>query len=196
MTVFDEKYWTSRYNTGQTQWDAGEITTPLKEYFNSLKNKDIEILIPGGGNGYEAAFLHKNGFKNVFLLDISAVPLKNFRNKHPDFPAGHLLHEDFFKLKGAFDLVVEQTFFCALHPENRREYAKKTAELLKPGGHLAGVLFDGQFNQAGPPFGGNKEEYQTYFEPYFTIRKLERCYNSIEPREGRELWINIVAQSV
>ena len=192
MIAFDEKYWSSRYNNGQTQWDAGKITTPLKNYFDQILNKELEILIPGGGNGYEAAYLHEKGFKNVFLLDFSPVPLENFRRKYPDFPVEHLLQQDFFNLGKRFDLMVEQTFFCALNPGLRSRYAKKAAEILKPGGKLVGVLFEGPLNETHPPFGGSKEEYLNYFEPYFSIQKMESCYNSIKPRQGRELWIDLV----
>lgn len=190
MLDFNEKYWTDRYLQGQTQWDAGQITTPLKEYFDQLHDLDMKILIPGGGNGYEAAYLHAQGFRQVFLLDLSPVPLASFRSRHPDFPEEHLLLQDYFKLEDGFDLIVEQTFFCALHPSQRAAYAQKASELLKTGGHLVGVLFDAPLNKDFPPFGGTREEYQTYFRPYFTIHKLEPCYNSIKPRAGSELWID------
>jgi methyl halide transferase len=91
MSVFNENYWTSRYQEGQTQWDAGAITTPLKEYFDQLENKNLKILIPGGGSGYEAAYLHGLGFSQVYLLDLSPLPLQQFGQRHPHFPAEHLL---------------------------------------------------------------------------------------------------------
>ena len=194
MIAFDEKYWSSRYKTGQTQWDAGKITTPFKTYFDQIQNKDLEILIPGGGNGYEAAYLHENGFRKVYLLDFSPVPLENFKNMHPDFPAEHLLQQDFFDLDQKFDLMVEQTFFCALDPDLRGKYAKKAAEVLKLGGRLVGLLFEGPLNESHPPFGGTKEEYLNYFEPHFSIQKMESCYNSIKPRQGKELWIDLVVK--
>lgn len=194
MSVFNEKYWTNRYQSGQTQWDAGRITTPLKEYFDTLHDRSIKILIPGGGNGYEAEYLHQQGFDQVYLLDLSPLPLESFQRRNPEFPAAHLLEDDFFHLQDGYDIIVEQTFFCALHPSERPAYARKAYELLKPGGRLVGLLFEGTLNTVHPdqpPFGGIKEEYQQYFEPYFKIHKLGRCYNSIKPRAGRELWINL-----
>ncbi len=193
MTTFDEKYWTNRYHTCQTQWDAGGITTPLKAYFDNFEDKEARILIPGGGNGHEAAYLHEQGFKNIFLLDFSAVPLQNFQQRFPHFPTDHLLEQDFFSLADTFDVVVEQTFFCALHPDQRPAYARQMARILKPGGHLTGLLFEMPFTaESGPPFGGNREEYLRYFTPYFEILKLEPCYNSIKPRQGKELWMDLV----
>lgn len=193
MTQFDEKYWTGRYQQGQTQWDVGEITTPLKEYFdNILINKDLRILIPGGGNGYEAAYLHHKGFEQVYLLDISPLPLQQFAARNPNFPKKHLLQEDFFKISETFDLMVEQTFFCALDPRQRPAFAKQAASILNSGGRLVGLLFDARLNDAHPPFGGTKEDYLPLFEPYFNIHKFEQAYNSIKPRAGRELWIDLV----
>ena len=187
----DENYWSDRYLKQQTQWDAGEITAPLKEYFDQIVNKDIKILIPGCGNAHEAAYLHKMGFSNVFLADISLIPLKQFRSLHPSFPEEHILHVDFFNLQGQFDLIVEQTFFCALVPDLRQKYAEKVYELLKPGGRLIGLLFDDPLNTDHPPFGGDAQEYEKYFRPLFEFHTFERCYNSVKPRQGRELFINL-----
>lgn len=185
----DEKYWTDRYQTGETQWDTGGVTTPLREYFDQLTDKDLRILIPGCGNAWEAEYLHHRGFGNVFLADISEVPLQAFAKRYPDFPKHQLLHKDFFELDGTFDLIVEQTFFCALHPSQRAAFVRKCAGLLNPGGKLAGVLFNDPLNQDHPPYGGSKEEYLPYFTPYFDINIFDECYNSIKPRAGRELFI-------
>lgn len=191
---FNEEYWQQRYLSNQTGWDAGGITTPLKEYFDSLQNKGQRILIPGGGNGYEAEYLHQQGFTQVYLVDIALQPLQNFARRVPDFPEGHLLHQDFFTLHEHFDLMVEQTFFCALDPGLRAAYARKAASLLQPNGTLAGLLFDTHFERQGPPFGGDRQEYVKYFEPYFTFKHFERAYNSIPPRQGSELFIELIAK--
>ncbi|UII32088.1 TPMT family class I SAM-dependent methyltransferase [Fulvivirga ulvae] len=187
-----ENYWDSRYQEGQTQWDTGAITTPLKAYFDQLTDKSVSILIPGCGNAYEAEYLHQQGFENVFLADVSDIPLQNFFKRCPGFPRGHLLHKDFFDITLRFDFIIEQTFFCALHPSQRSAYAKKSAELLNKGGHLAGVLFNDSLFHTHPPYGGEKDEYIIYFKPYFHFRVFDACYNSIKPREGRELFINLV----
>lgn len=184
--------WNTRYEKKETGWDAGAITTPLKAYIDQLADKMLKILIPGGGNGYEAEYLHRHGFQNVFLLDWAIAPLHHFHHRVPDFPVKHLIHQDFFQHTEQYDLILEQTFFCAIDPKLRPAYAKHTHELLKEGGKLVGVLFDDKLNDAQPPYGGNKEEYLQYFSPYFTIKYFERSFNSIEPRKERELFINLV----
>jgi thiopurine S-methyltransferase len=110
----------------------------------------------------------------------------------PNFPNSQLIHQDFFAFQGTFDLIIEQTFFCALDPSLRKEYAKKMHSLLKSNGKLVGLLFDFPLAEEGPPFGGSKEEYLSYFKPYFSIEILESSYNSIPPRAGRELFIKLI----
>ena len=63
------------------------------------------------------------------------------------------------------------------------------AELLRPKGKLVGVLFNRSFD-GGPPFGGSKEEYLSYFEPYFDIHTFQPCTNSVSVRN--ELFINLI----
>jgi methyl halide transferase len=188
MHHLNSSYWQNRYEQNQTGWDAGEITTPLKEYFDQLKDKNIRILIPGAGNAYEAEYLHRRGFNNVFVIDIATAPLQNIINRYPDFPKNHLIHGDFFEHSDQYDLIVEQTFFCALDPSLRRNYAEKMAALLPQGGKLAGLLFDRDF-EGGPPFGGCAAEYKEYFEKLFRFKVFETSLNSIPPRQGTELFM-------
>ena len=95
----NKNFWDLRYQNNETGLDIGYISTPLKKYFDQLTNKELKILIPGGGNSYEAEYLHKLGFKNVYVLDISSVVLTNFEKRVPSFPNHHLINSDFFGLK-------------------------------------------------------------------------------------------------
>ena len=195
MTTFlDARYWNDRYRENRLGWDIGYPSTPLKSYIDQLEGTSIDILIPGGGNAYEAQYLFENGFGKVTVVDIAETAKKGFLERFPQYPKNQFLVKDFFELDGKFDLILEQTFFCALHPSLRQAYAKKMNQLLKPEGKLVGVLFDFPLNE-GPPFGGSKEEYGAYFEPYFYIEVLERCYNSIPPRQGKELYINFTKKA-
>ncbi len=186
--TFDETYWQTRYENNETSWDAGAITTPLKNYFDQLTNRNLRILIPGAGNAYEAEYLWKYGFKNVTVVDIARAPLEHLSSRIPDFPKNQLIHQDFFDHKGSYDLVVEQTFFCALDPSMRGMWAKQVHQLLVPKGKVVGVLFDCEFD-GGPPFGGNRQEYKSIISPLFKLKVFESCSNSISPRAGRELFM-------
>lgn len=192
--LLDAKYWEERYLGNQLGWDIGYCSTPLKEYFDQLTNSDLRILIPGAGNAYEAEYLHQKGFKNVFVVDLAPSALKNLQERVPEFPEDHLIEGNFFEHKGQYDLIVEQTFFCALHPELRSQYAAHMNLCLKPGGKLVGVWFDDDLNTEHPPYGGHGEEYRECFKDHFRIHKLERCHNSIAPREDRELFLILEKQ--
>jgi len=188
MKDLDNNYWTNRYVNKQTGWDLGEISPPLKIYIDNIRNKNLKILIPGAGNAHEAAYLFKLGFKNTYVLDISEYPLNEFKKRNPEFPSDQLLVEDFFLHQSNYDLIIEQTFFCAIPPYLRENYVTKMAELLNSTGKLIGLLFNTAFESEGPPFGGNINEYQNLFSSKFIIEKMEICPDSIKPRLGNELF--------
>src|SRR5690554_5688960 len=165
--LLDAEYWENRYNGNQLGWDIGYCSTPLKSYFDQLDDKSLQILIPGAGNAYEAEYLHHLGFNNVFVIDLAPSALKNLKQRVPDFPEDHLIEGNFFDHDEQYDLIIEQTFFCALHPELRQQYAEHMQRCLKPGGKLVGVWFDDELNSEHPPYGGEREEYQRCFEPHF-----------------------------
>lgn len=185
---FNKDYWTERYKNNQTGWDIGYASPALVEYAQTLP-KENKILIPGAGNGYEAIELWQKGFSQVTVLDISEVPLQNIKKRCPDFPESQLILRDFFEHGKKYDCILEQTFFCALNPVLRPDYAKKIHSLLEEKGILAGVLFNCQFENPGPPFGGNSSEYKKVFADYFEFLHFEPCHNSINPRSGKELFI-------
>ncbi|WP_339656094.1 methyltransferase domain-containing protein [uncultured Maribacter sp.] len=188
----EQNYWTQRYEDLQTGWDIGYASTPIKEYVDQLKDKSIEILIPGAGNAYEAEYLWKKGFKNVHILDITDVPLKKFKVRNPDFPDAHIHNANFFEFQGQYDLIIEQTFFCSFVPTetNRNEYAKHMAKLLKPSGKLVGVWFDIPLtdDMEKRPFGGDKNLYISYLSLFLKTITFDPCYNSIAPRLDNELF--------
>ena len=189
---FDEEYWSGKYKQQLMGWDTGSITTPLKEYFNQLEDKSLRILIPGCGNGHEVRYLHDNGFTNVTVVDISAEPFSGLIQQCANWHEDSFIVDDFFNIKGQYDLIIEQTFFCALHPQLRFDYAYKMHDLLVSGGKLVGVLFQVNFSGNNPPFGGNKKEYVEYFKDRFKFKVFDDCHNSIKPRVGEELFINLV----
>lgn len=186
-----EEFWDSRYKNNDTGWDLGEISPPLKAYIDQLANKELKILIPGGGNSYEAEYLQNKGFRNVFVADISHTVLENIKKRVPSFPVSHLIHKNFFELEMTFDVIIEQTFFCAINPNLRPAYVAKAFELLNKNGAIVGLLFDVPLNDDKPPFGGCKAEYIEHFRPYFDISIMESAYNSHHSRKDRELFIKL-----
>lgn len=187
----DAKFWQDRWENGQTQWDIGYPSTPLKTYIDGLTDKSIRILIPGCGNAYEGIYLYELGFSNVQLIDLAQGALDKIKLACPSFPAENLIHGDFFDHKGQYDLILEQTFFCALNPSLREDYVKQMHSLLKKNGILTGVLFNIPCYDDRPPFGGNEQEYREHFKNHFEFLHFEKAFNSIPPRAGSELFIEL-----
>ena len=187
----DEQYWAERYQQGTTGWDIGHVSTPLKEYIDQLTKKEIKILIPGAGNSYEAEYLWRQGFHNLYVLDIAREPLDNLKTRVPELPDSQLLYQDFFEHDRSYDLILEQTFFCALNPALRPRYVEKMHMLLKPEGKLVGLLFNVPLYEDHPPFGGQRDEYLPLFSEKFEVQRMETAYNSIPPRAGNELFITL-----
>jgi SAM-dependent methyltransferase len=186
----NSEYWEKRYQDNEIGWNVGAITTPIKTYIDQLTNKDIRILIPGAGNGYEFEYLIENGFWNTTVIDYAPTPLLNIRNRMAHLKTEQLIQCDFFEHEGAYDLIIEQTFFCAIDPSIRRSYVEKMKTLLQENGKIVGLLFQHPLTEVGPPFGGSIEEYRELFENDFKIKTLETAYNSIKPRQGNELFFN------
>lgn len=185
----DQQFWDSCYQNYSTGWDLGKVSPPLKAYIDQLKDKNIRILIPGCGNTYEAEYLLQNGFTNITLIDIAPTLVNKLKEKFNGNNNINVLLGDFFEHKGDYDLILEQTFLCALNPLLREKYSKKMQTLIATGGKLVGVLFDIKFAKQGPPFGGTKESYEKLFEKHFDFIAFEKCHNSISPRYGNELFI-------
>lgn len=188
--TFKAAYWTDRYIDRHAPWDLNHISRPLKEYIDQQKDKDIKILVPGAGPGHEVSYLHHLGFSEVYYMDFSEKAAEEFSINQSDFPEDRILSEDFFNHHGQYDLILEQTFFCAFEPSEaaRRRYVNKMSELLKPAGKLAGVWWSFPLNpeQQDPPYGGSREEYERLFSEKFEIQKMEECYNSEPERMGKE----------
>ncbi|MEZ4939625.1 MAG: methyltransferase domain-containing protein [Saprospiraceae bacterium] len=186
--------WEKRWQSHQTGWDLGAASPPLTAYADQifLEKRHFRVLMPGCGNGYEAIHLLQNGFSDITMLDIAPSAIAHLEQRLSQTELNwqaklKLVCTDFFHVEGVFDLILEQTFFCALDPEQRPDYVRKMSDLLAPGGKLAGVLFNRTF-EGGPPFGGDTEEYRRLFDPYFELKTLETCYNSAAPRAGSEVF--------
>jgi SAM-dependent methyltransferase len=188
-------YWDSRYLNNNATWDMKQASPPLKSYINSLKNKDLKILIPGCGNAYEAEYLLENGFTNVTLIDFSEVVTNRLKEKYREKPI-KIINENFFDHNDKYELVLEQTFFCALEPFLREKYVAKCYELLNEGGKIAGLFFNKKYKDQEPPFIADDEEYRKLFQSSFRFLKFENCINSIPARKGYELFFEFEKKQI
>ena len=186
----DQAYWDDQYRAKATGWDVGTVSPPIQELIDAIEDKNSAILIPGGGNSYEAEYLLRQGFTNITVIDIAPTLIEVLQQKFVNHPNVKIILGDFFEHQGQYDWIIEQTFFCALPPTMRPKYVWKMHQLLAPKGKIAGLLFNREFEE-GPPFGGNKVEYINLFSGAFTTLKMDVCSNSVVPRANSELFIEL-----
>ena len=186
MSNLNAAYWQNRYAQNDFPWDIGYTNKVLTNYVEQNVAKDDHILIPGAGSGYEAEYLWNKGYIHVYALDYAADAKALLVNRVSNFPADQYLTGDFFELDQRFDIILEQTFFCALNPILRPHYVDQMHRLLNNEGVLFGLLFE-MDQLDGPPYGGNIAEYKDLFEPTFELKTMQKCLDSIAPRLGREL---------
>ncbi|MEC5157323.1 methyltransferase domain-containing protein [Chryseobacterium sp. MP_3.2] len=187
----DANYWERKWQNSETGWDLGQSCPAMEAYIEHYQNPEAKILIPGCGNAYEADFLWNLGYRNITVLDFAPKAVDYLLEKFNGKEGIEVICENFFDHSGSYDLILEQTFFCALPPLMRNNYAHKMHDLLHQKGRLVGVLFNRNFEQNGPPFGGSISEYELIFKNYFQIIKLEKCETSLPARQETEAFINL-----
>ena len=94
--ILDQAYWDSQYKDKTTGWDIGYVSPPMKTYIDSLTDKNLEILIPGCGNTYEAEYLLQQGFHHVTVIDIAPTLVEKLQSKFAGNPNIHIVLGDFF----------------------------------------------------------------------------------------------------
>jgi SAM-dependent methyltransferase len=182
----DENFWDAQWKSNTIGWDIGHISPPLADLISKIENKKASILIPGCGSAYEAEYIVYQGFEDITLIDISKAACDLLKEKFNETPQVKIIHGDFFQIKDRFDVIIEQTFFCAIPPQWRTKYLWKMHQILNPHGILMGLFFNRTF-EAGPPFGGDEAEYRHLFSAAFEIEAMNVAKNSIEPRKSSEL---------
>ena len=183
----DAPYWDAQWKTNTIGWDLGMASPPLVSFIDSLEDKNARILIPGCGSAYEAEYILSQGFTDITLIDISETASCMLKEKFSNNPQVKVVCDDFFALEDSFDVIIEQTFFCALPPRLRQRYVWKMHHLLSENGILTGLLFNRSF-EVSPPFGGSREEYEQLFFGAFDFLSLELATNSVTPRANTELF--------
>lgn len=191
----DQAYdWQGLYEANDMRWDLGEVAPPFIRLWEEGKLPVGKTLIPGCGRGHEVVFLAKNGF-DVTGVDSAEGAADYLRNALRERNlAGRVLLQDFFSLDdshhGVYDLVIEQTFFCAIAPRQRLDYCQTIARILKPGGMLAGLFYN-TGEEGGPPYNTTREDIEKTFSKTFAIQRLDKTPWSIEKRKGKE-WLAIM----
>lgn len=160
-------FWDKRFAAGTTPWDQGGVPAELETLAPpSGSAARPALLVPGCGHAREAAWLDARGWA-VTALDFSAAAVAAARETLGDW-GGELHCADFFTFPpgAGYDVVYERAFLCALPRKLWPGYGPRMAELLRPGGILAGFFyFSGE--PKGPPFGLREGELESLLSPWF-----------------------------
>lgn len=192
-------FWIERWNDNKTGFHQDRIN-PYIAYFYGEKGPLVEhreklkVFVPLCGKSKDLLWLSQNGYK-VFAVECSDRAVKDFfeenalNYKHAEKDL-HALYQssdlssiievfrgDFFELQQR-DLndvtdIFDRASLVALPVEMRQRYAKKMAELQKPGVRtlLVTLSYDPAEMQ-GPPFSVTEEEVNALYSENFSIQKL------------------------
>lgn len=180
------EFWETRYLDNVTPWDAGKVPEALRTQ-ETLWPRGARVLIPGCGSAYEAGWLADLGFE-VLAIDFSEAAVHRARQVLGK-RAGIVRQADFFQFdaEAPFDILYERAFLCALPPKVWPQYPDRCAQLLKPGGMIAGFFFFAE-TPRGPPFGTTPAALQALMQPRFERIADEPAADSIEVFRGKERW--------
>jgi SAM-dependent methyltransferase len=148
------EFWDTRYRDGTTPWDAAGVPLKLRSFLERFPSS--RVLIPGCGAGYEVKAFAERGH-DVLAIEFSDAAIEAARRVLG--PLADLVRKaDFFRLEaGPFELIYERAFLCALPRRLWPQWAARVAQLVRPGGTLAGFFYLDD-NQRGPPFGAGRAQ--------------------------------------
>jgi SAM-dependent methyltransferase len=181
------EFWNTRFRDGVTPWDAGGVPQKLAIWLQTKKSS-LKVLIPGCGTGYEVRLFAERGH-DVLAIDFSDAAVDAARRELGSL-SKLVKKADFFEFETAgFDLVYERAFLCALPRSLWPAWGRRMAELVRPGGELAGLYYLDD-NERGPPFGISREGLERLLAPAFK-RESEKpipAEQSLPVFKGREIW--------
>ena len=182
----DAAFWSERFAQRFMPWDRGGVPAALQQFVQAAA-KPLVTLIPGCGLGYEVRFLSEAGW-DVTAIDFSPVAVAAARSALDEW-AGRVVEADFFSFTPPqpLELIYERAFLCALPRRMWPAVAARWAELLPPGGLLAGFFyFDDK--TSGPPFGTSAVELDALLTPCFDCIEDAPVTDSIAVFVGKERW--------
>jgi SAM-dependent methyltransferase len=181
------EFWDLRYEARFAPWDAAGVPAQLRELV-AREAAPKRVLVPGCGSAWDVRFLAESGW-DVLGIDFSPAALA--AAKPILGPWSHRVRRaDFFEpIAGTpFEIAYERAFLCALPRRVWPAWAARIAELVEPGGRLAGFFFFGE-GERGPPFPlASGEELAALLEPAFMRVEDAPVGDSIPVFAGKERW--------
>jgi SAM-dependent methyltransferase len=180
------EFWDTRFRDGVTPWDAGGVPPQLAVWIE--KKSPLRVLVPGCGTGYEVRLFAERDH-DVLAIDFSDAAVEAARKELKEW-SRLVKKADFFSFETEpFDLVYERAFLCALPRSLWPAWGRRMAELVRPGGELAGFFYIDD-NERGPPFGISREGLKDLLEQGFELGEDQPvpAGQSLPVFKGKEIW--------
>jgi SAM-dependent methyltransferase len=184
----DPEFWDLRYGARFAPWDAGGAPAGLAA-FVARASRPRNVLVPGCGSARDVRFLADSGWE-VVGIDFSHEALAAARallGPH----VNRVRYGDFFApiAEAPFEVVYERAFLCALPRRLWAKWGERVAELVEPGGTLAGYFYFDPAGERGPPFAlHGQAELDALLQPAFERLADLPVADSIEVFRDRERW--------
>ena len=180
-------FWDVRFRGGVTPWDAAGVPPQLAVWLQNRKSS-LKVLIPGCGTGYEVRAFYEHGH-DVLAIEFSDAAIDAAKRElGPLFD--RVKKADFFVFESrSFDVVYERAFLCALPRRIWPQWGSRIAQLVRPGGDLAGFFYFDD-NERGPPFGISQRGLDELLLPEFELSEdlAISPEQSIPVFKGKERW--------
>ncbi|KAI8326491.1 S-adenosyl-L-methionine-dependent methyltransferase [Martensiomyces pterosporus] len=200
-SVDPEQYnqrWFHWWDTMTMKWDKGDISPALRELVLEKKwpLPQGRGIVPGCGTGYDAMFLgsptlHMVGADLSPIAVETANKLRDEKGLSSDFVEFQEL--DFFNFpvpEGKYQVAYDYTFFCAIHPSMRKDWGRRYAEIMSPGGELIVLMYPvtkAQDRDIGPPFLSLEEDYHQALDEHFELVHIDPKCKTHDTRVGEEI---------
>ena len=193
--------WEQAYDDGVTPWDLRGATQPLRVLaaeglFSRLGlPRTPRVALPGCGRGHDLKVFAELGME-VTGFDVADRAVTEARGLlRLNRVSADVLCRDVLGLspefEGAFDLVYDYTFLCALKPQLRAAYARALVAILRPEALLLILAFPMMTRREplqGPPFRVLETDLVRIFTPGFRLVETFEAKGSPARRAGYERW--------
>jgi SAM-dependent methyltransferase len=180
-------FWDLRYEASFAPWEAGDVPAHLRA-LAARPGIARRVLVPGCGSARDVAFLAASGW-DVLGIDFSPAGLESARAALGPH-AGRVRLGDVFAAipEAPFPVVYERAFLCALPRRLWPDWGRRMAELVAPGGVLAGFFYF-DTGDRGPPFALHSQgELDALLAPAFERIEDAPVEDSIAVFAGKERW--------
>lgn len=188
--------WDARYVDRDTPWDIGAVSPPLLAFHAAgTLPTGRRVLIPGCGSGHEVRHLASMGYEAVGA-DYSPMAVERASALTSGLSGASVICANLLAAPPVgmplFDWAFDQTFFCAVEPSQRPQYAQAMGRWLRNGGELWALSFRVPA-QGGPPFDSTPEDFVTLLTEagFALIEKRPLDAESHPARRGRETLVRL-----